>query len=245
MVATSLPFVLDRLELFYHKAHLQNLRADFRDLDEHLASRHEVVRLLAKLPEPSLILGKELEPADESIDQARVRYTKWVNQILMGHLDIIQILFLDLQGKPRFWLELNPRSQQWEPTIHNPDMPSAAFFQNAIKQEIGGVSISKISLDPEAALTDTRRFMTLRLISNIIGHGDNGRMEPIGAVVVNVDVGGMASAYRNTLWVTNDGSYLPERLRGKTRQRHLKIFRDWMRFSLKANYLSGKRGDAR
>ncbi len=215
MVATSLPFVLDRLELFYHKAHLQNLRADFRDLDEHLASRHEVVRLLAKLPEPSLILGKELEPADESIDQARVRYTKWVNQILMGHLDIIQILFLDLQGKPRFWLELNPRSQQWEPTIHNPDMPSAAFFQNAIKQEIGGVSISKISLDPEAALTDTRRFMTLRLISNIIGHGDNGRMEPIGAVVVNVDVGGMASAYRNTLWVTNDGSYLPERLRGE------------------------------
>ena len=214
MVATSLPFVLERLELFYHKAHLQNLRADFRDLDEHLASRHEVVRLLAKLPEPSLILGNELQPGDESIDQARARYTSWVNQILMGHLDIIQILFLDIHGKPRFWLELNPRSQQWEPTIHNPDMPSTAFFNNGIQQEIGGVSVSKISLNPEAALTDTRRFMTLRLISNIIGHTDNGRMEPIGAVVVNVDVGGMASAYRNTLWVTNDGSYLSERLTG-------------------------------
>ncbi len=214
MVATSLPFVLERLELFYHKAHLQNLRADFRDLDEHLASRHEVVRLLAKLPEPSLILGNEQQPGDESIDQARARYTSWVNQILMGHLDIIQILFLDLHGKPRFWLELNPRSQQWEPTIHNPDMPSSAFFNNAIQQEIGGVSVSKISLNPEAALTDTRRFMTLRLISNIIGHTDNGRMEPIGAVVVNVDVGGMASAYRNTLWVSNDGSYLSDRLTG-------------------------------
>ena len=96
MVATSLPFVLDRLELFYHEAHLQNLRADFRDLDEHLASRHEVVRLLAKLPEPSLILGEEVPLGDESLDQARVRYTGWVNQILMGHLDIIQILFLDI-----------------------------------------------------------------------------------------------------------------------------------------------------
>lgn len=214
MVATSLPFVLERLELFYHKAHLQNLRADFRDLDEHLASRHEVVRLLAKLPEPSLILGEELQSADESIDQARVRYTSWVNQILMGHLDIIQILFLDLQGKPRFWLELNPRSQQWEPTLHNPDMPSRAFFQKAVQQEVGGVSVSKISLDPEAGLTDKRRFMTLRLISMIVGRGDNSGMAPIGAVVVNVDVGGMSSAYRNTLWVTNDGSYLPESLAG-------------------------------
>ena len=46
MVASSLPFVLERLQLFYHKAHLQNLRADFRDLDEYLASRHEMVRLL-------------------------------------------------------------------------------------------------------------------------------------------------------------------------------------------------------
>lgn len=59
MVLTNLPFVLDRLEFFYHKAYLQNLRADFRDLDEHLASRHEMLRLLAKLPEPGLILGEQ------------------------------------------------------------------------------------------------------------------------------------------------------------------------------------------
>ena len=214
MVASSLPFVLERLELFYHKAHLQNLRADFRDLDEHLASRHEVVRLLAKLPEPGLILGEELQTDDETLDQARVRYTNWVNQILMGHLDIIQILYLDLEGKPHFWLELNPRTQQWEPTLHNPDLPSRAFFEKAVQQELGSVSISKISLNAEAGLTDIRRFMTLRLISGIVGRGEDGRMQPIGAVVVNVDVGGMASAYRNTLWVTNDGAYLLERLAG-------------------------------
>ena len=49
-VAINLPLVLDRVGLFYQKAYLQNLRADFRDLDQHLASRHEMIRLLAKLP---------------------------------------------------------------------------------------------------------------------------------------------------------------------------------------------------
>ena len=31
----NLPLVLDRFERFYHEAHTQNLRADFRDLDQH------------------------------------------------------------------------------------------------------------------------------------------------------------------------------------------------------------------
>jgi hypothetical protein len=52
----NLPLVLERIELFYHKAHIQNLRADFRDLDQHLASRHEMVSLLSKLPEPGVLL---------------------------------------------------------------------------------------------------------------------------------------------------------------------------------------------
>jgi signal transduction histidine kinase/CheY-like chemotaxis protein len=217
MVATSLPFVLDRIELFYHKAHLQNLRADFRDLDEHLASRHEMARLLAKLPEPSLILGKEVNQDAEAIDEARVRYTAWINQILRDHLDIIQILFLDDQARPRFWLELNPRTQQWEPTIHNPDMPSRSFFESGMQQEYGGVSVSKISLNPVAALIDPRRFMTLRLFSSIIGRGEDAAKGKLGAVVLNIDVGGMARAYRNTLWVTHDGTYLRDRLTGKER----------------------------
>ena len=47
--AINIPLVFNSLELLYHKAHLQNLRADFRDLDQHIASRVEMVRLLAKL----------------------------------------------------------------------------------------------------------------------------------------------------------------------------------------------------
>ncbi|MCU7941656.1 MAG: response regulator [Candidatus Thiodiazotropha sp. (ex Cardiolucina cf. quadrata)] len=225
MVMTNLPFVLDRLEFFYHKAYLQNLRADFRDLDEHLASRHEMLRLLAKLPEPGLILGqRDLEEGQEQIDHARVRYTKWINQILRDHLDIFQILFLDLDGNPRFWLELNARTQQWEPTIKKPDMPSRDFFQHNILQEYGRVAVSKISLNPNVSHLDPRRFMTLRMISPIIGPDRQERVVPLGAVVVNIDVGGMASAYRNTLWVTNDGAYLDERLKGSAEQRAFEDF---------------------
>ncbi len=213
IVLSNLPFVLDRLEFFYHKAYLQNLRADFRDLDEHLASRHEMLRLLAKLPEPGMILG-ESGKTEEEIDEARVRYSEWINRILRDHPDIFQILFLDMQGQPRFWLELNPRSRQWEPTIKKPDMPSKDFFRSSVRQEFGRVAVSKISLNPTAGLADPRRFMTLRMISPIVGPDSEKRVRPLGAVVINIDVGGMARAYRNTLWVTNDGVYLENKLSG-------------------------------
>ena len=98
-VVINLPLVLGRMELFYQKAHLQNLRADFRDLDQHLASRNEMVRLLAKLPEPGLVLGTEPQRRQEQIDLARTRYIQWLNQILDQQLDIIQVVFLDGSGK--------------------------------------------------------------------------------------------------------------------------------------------------
>ncbi len=214
IVMSNLPFVLERLEFFYHKAHLQNLRADFRDLDEHLASRHEMLRLLAKLPEPGLILDEQEDKKSDEIDAARVRYTEWINRILMEHQDIFQILFLDMQGRPRFWLELNPRTRQWEPTLKRPDMPNPDFFRGSLRQEFGGVAVSKISLNPAAAQSDPRRFMTLRMISPIIGPDHEDRIRPLGAVMINIDVGGMARAYRNTLWVSSDGVYLEERLAG-------------------------------
>ena len=56
-VVINLPLVLERVDLFYRHAFLQNLRADFSDLDQHLASRDASVRLLAKLPEPGALVG--------------------------------------------------------------------------------------------------------------------------------------------------------------------------------------------
>lgn len=224
IVVTNLPFVLERLEFFYHKAHLQNLRADFRDLDEHLAIRHEMLRLLAKLPEPGLILGDRGARGEQALDQARARYTEWINRILRDHLDIFQILFLDLQGKPRFWLELDAGTRQWVPTLQAPEMPAPDFFKSSVHQGYGRVAVSKIALDPAAAPTDPRRFMTLRMISQIIAPDGRGRVVPLGAVVVTLDVGGMARTYPDTLWVTGDGAYLQERLAGQGEPR---AFRDF------------------
>ncbi|HIE54208.1 MAG TPA: histidine kinase, partial [Chromatiaceae bacterium] len=91
-VAINLPLVLDRVELFYRQAFLQNLRADFQDLDTHLASRDEMIRLLAKLPEPGVVLGQDERAGKVQIDRARLKYTEWINRILRDQLDIVDIL---------------------------------------------------------------------------------------------------------------------------------------------------------
>jgi signal transduction histidine kinase len=207
-VVINLPLVLERMELFYHKAHLQNLRADFRDLDQHLASRHEMIRLLSKLPEPGSVLGQEGEPDSQEIDLARARYTQWINQILQDQLDITQILFVDREGRDRFWLERDAESLQWLPTTTPPHRPADQFLSAGLAVDRGGVLISPISLDPKAARSDPRRFMTLHLISPIFGSVRGDDAAALGAVVLTIDVGGMARAYRNTLWVNDDGRYL-------------------------------------
>ena len=56
----NLPTIFDRIEALYHKAHLQNLRARFSDLDQHIARRNEMARLLAKMPEPGMLLDADI-----------------------------------------------------------------------------------------------------------------------------------------------------------------------------------------
>ena len=202
-VMINLPLVLERMELFYHKAHLQNLRADFRDLDQHLASREEMIRLLAKLPEPGTVLG-ERERKEEEIDRARANYTHWVNRILGNQLDIIQIVFLDQNGRERFWLDRDIATQEWRPTIERPEKTNEDFVNAALQLDPEQVIVSSISLDPAAGAEDPRRFMTLRLISPFVAA--NGAK--VGAVTMSIDVGGIARRYRNAIWVNNDGSYL-------------------------------------
>ncbi len=199
----NLPLVLDRTTLFYQRAYLQNLRADFRDLDQHLASRHEMIRLLSKLPEPGLILGEQGD-ADQ-IDLSRARYTTWINQILADQRDIIQILFVGDDGQERFWLARDARSQEWRPTAQPPQIPNRQFLEAGLELQPGGVLVSRIRIDPAAGAKDPRQFMTLNLVSPI---GGGKAEEPRGAVVLTIDVGGLAQFYRDTLWVNQDGSYL-------------------------------------
>ena len=202
-VVLNLPLVLERTALIYQKAYLQNLRADFRDLDQHLASRHEMIRLLAKLPEPGLILGEQGE--DDQIDLARARYTGWINQILGDQPDIIQILFLGADGQERFWLERDERTLALHPTAKLPKRPSERFLEAGLQMKPGGALVSRIRIDPMAGVEDPRKLMTLSLVSTI-GGGPGGKT--MGLVVMTIDVGGLAQFYRDTLWVNNNGSYL-------------------------------------
>jgi len=202
-VTINLPLVLDRTALFYQRAYLQNLRADFRDLDQHLASRHEMIRLLAKLPEPGLLLAEDGDP--DQIDLARARYTGWVNQILSDQRDIIQVVFVGGEGQERFWLARDPRTQTWRPTAQPPQLPSREFLEAGLALQPGAVLVSRIRVDPAAGASDPRRLITLSLISRI-GAADSDKAE--GAVVIGIDVGGLAQFYRDTVWVNQDGSYL-------------------------------------
>ncbi len=203
-VVINLPLVLDRTALFYQKAYLQNLRADFRDLDQHLASRDEMIRLLAKLPEPGVILGQN--GSEDEIDRARARYTGWINQMLPDQLDVIQILFVDAAGNERFWLLRDAATSQWQPAQIPPEPPSRGFVNAGTKLKAGEVIVSRIRINPFAATGDPRQLMTLQLASPVGERAGNDL--PPGLLLMTIDVGGLAQYYRDTLWVTNDGSYL-------------------------------------
>ena len=155
-VLINLPLVLDRTALFYQKAYLQNLRADFRDLDQHLASRQEMIRLLAKLPEPGLILGER--GTNDQIDLARARYTGWINQILSDQRDVIQILFVGEDGRERFWLKRNRKTLQWHPSTDLPARPNEHFLQAGLGLEPGAVMVSRIRIDPRGGEHPGRRM---------------------------------------------------------------------------------------
>lgn len=199
----NLPLVLERTTLFYQRAYLQNLRADFRDLDQHLASRHEMIRLLSKLPELSLILGTEGDA--EHISAARTRYTLWINQILNDQGDVIQLLFIGDDGAPRFWLARDVRTQEWQTTAAVPQIPNRQFVAAGLALQPGVVLVSRIRIDQTAGAADPHQLMTLNLVSLIGGKQAN---EARGVVVLTIDVGGLAQFYQNTLWVNQDGSYL-------------------------------------
>ena len=156
-IVFNVPLVFSQLELFYHKAHLQNLRADFRDLDQHLASRHEMVRLLAKLPDAALLLGESEEKPLVPVSMARARYAQWINRILPDQLDVIQILFLDRNGTERFWLQRDKNSYVWTASAPLKGHPAQDFVKAGMNLAPGGVLVGPISLDPSAGRRAIRR----------------------------------------------------------------------------------------
>ncbi len=222
-LAINLPFVLEQLEVFYHKAYLQTLRADFSDLDQHLASRRETARLLAKVPEPGLVWEEPSAGAPHpqiSLEEARTRYAGWINQILYDQPDIIQVLFVDGKGAPTFWLARTEDHPALEPLPKLIDQPERKHLMAGLRLPPGGVFVSPIIIGPggvDGAGPGTR--LMLRLVSPVYpppaGDSAPTMRSPLGAVVLSIDIGGLARMYRNTYWVTSDGAYLHDSLKAR------------------------------
>lgn len=209
----NVPMIFDKIEILYHKAHLQNLRAEFSDLDQHLARRHEMARLLAKIPEPGLLGAGVKGKNKDEIRNARLTYVNWVNQVMSDQLDVTQILFLDADGVPEFWLDRDSKTGRLEiqDKVHDPISPLLLESGKALHP--GNVMNGPIMFDRTSSVTAPTRFMQMSLISPIMipeMTPDAGEsMQRQGTVIVYIDLGGLASAYRGNYWVLGNGHYLP------------------------------------
>ena len=203
-VVINLPLVLERVDLFYRHAFLQNLRADFSDLDQHLASRDASVRLLAKLPEPGALVGNGGGGDQAEIDLARARYTQWINRILGDERDITEILFLDENGIERFWLERESGSGKWQPTTRRPRGVPPDQVALLLSGRLSNVVLSPLRIDLTA--DDPARVFTLQLLSPIASA--TAGEPPIGLVAITLDIAGLVRRDAKTLWVHDDGRYL-------------------------------------
>jgi signal transduction histidine kinase/ActR/RegA family two-component response regulator len=209
----NVPLVFERIESLYHKAYLQNLRAGFSDLDQHLARRHETVRLLAKFPEPGMLLSTEENSKDSGVDlkSARTGYMAWLNQVLFDQLDVIRVLFINDNGKTEYWLERDNATGRLEPRTGAAPPQDPEFISAGQKLRPGNVLTGPIIFDRAAGDKAPNKFMQLGFVSPIVTmfsseavHFEDKR----GVVIVYLDVGGLASAYRGIYWAFSDGRYL-------------------------------------
>lgn len=204
-VAINVPLVYDRLEFFYNELYLQKLRLDFRDLDQHLSRRQEMVRLFAKTPEP----GLGTRQTGKEISFLRTDYTNWVNRSLYNDNDIIEITFIKRDESIAYRLHRNHKSGILEPATGNPSLPEARFLKAGLDLKPGAVLISAITFNRDTKILDSQHFMNLHFISPVLGISRATNLpETIGAVIFTIDVGGLASAYKGLYWVQNNGDYL-------------------------------------
>jgi signal transduction histidine kinase/ActR/RegA family two-component response regulator len=210
-VVINVPLVFDKLEQFYHKAYLEKLRTDFRDLDQHISRRQEMVRLFAKLPEPGIALAADSTLDADRLTKARQTYADWANRVLYDQLDITQVIFIDRDGKLSLALNRDPQTGLLEPDNQAADLPHLDFLSAGLKLAPGSVLTSPISLDRSSDGNTPSRFMTLSFISPLITVSDqDGAPQLNGVVVFNLDVGGLAHVYNGIYWVQNNGEYLTD-----------------------------------
>jgi signal transduction histidine kinase len=204
-VVMNLPMVMTKMEFLYNTAYLQNLRAEFRDLDEHLASRHEMIRLLAKLPDQAIVLGEDKEADEKTIHTERSHYIQWINSFLGDQFDIIQLVFYGSDGSERFWLDRDLKTGVLRPTTERPDALPEAFLEAREPLQAGQILVSPLSIDPQASSVDPLHYITLRMITPIIDHREG---TTLGMIMIRIDVGGIAQRNREVAWVLQNGRFL-------------------------------------
>ena len=206
------PLMFDWLTRLYNDAHLQNLRADFHELDQHIASRRETVRIISRFPHIKQLLSGQDGP---ELEVVQGRYIDWMNRLVSDRLDVVQVLFVDRDGNQRLLMqsELNTREMRIE-KHHEVDLDQS-FFDEGIRALRGQVIASNINIDERAGRVNPTRYMNLQLITPVFEQevwrsGVTTSVPPIGAVVINLDIGGLARVFQGILWVHDNGRYLRE-----------------------------------
>lgn len=205
------PLMFDRLSRLYNDAHLQNLRADFHELDQHIASRRESVRIISRFPHIRQLMSGGDDFALKTVSE---RYTDWVNRLLFDSLDIVQVLFIDRQGKVRMLMHRNPVTGQMyvEQPLKIKVKVDRTLFEHGLHAARGQVVTGPIDIDEQAGGLNPSRYINLQLITPVFEQkaGDATFMasnNPLGVIVMNLDVSGLARAFSDILWVYDDGSY--------------------------------------
>ena len=204
------PLMFDWLTRLYNDAHLQNLRADFHELDEHIASRRETVRIISRFPHIKRLLSGQ-DGAELEVVQGR--YVDWMNRLVSDRLDVVQVLFVDRDGNQRLLLQSELNTPEMYIEKHHEVDLDQSFFDEGIRALRGRVITSNINIDERAGRENPTRYMNLQLITPVfeqqaLRSGVTAPVPPIGAVVINLDIGGLARVFQGLLWVHDDGRYL-------------------------------------
>lgn len=206
------PLMFDWLTRLYNDAHLQNLRADFHELDEHIASRRETVRIISRFPHiKQLLSGQDVQ----ELEVVQGRYVDWMNRLVSDRLDVVQVLFVDRNGNQRLLMQSEMNTPEMHIEKHHEVDLDQSFFDEGIRALRGRVITSNINIDERAGRQNPTRYMNLQLITPVfeqqaLRSGVTAPVPPIGAVVINLDIGGLARVFQGLLWVHDDGRYLTE-----------------------------------
>lgn len=160
-----------------------------------------------------MLLSTEEQKKDSGIDirSARSGYVAWLNQVLFDQLDVIRVLFINDDGKTEYWLERDNATGRIEPRNGTAPYQNPEFITAGQKLRPGNVLTGPIIFDRAAGDQAPNKFMQLGFVSPIVTmfssetvHFEDNR----GVVIVYLDVGGLASAYRGIYWAFSDGRYL-------------------------------------